>query len=877
MKLRYRICDQPVMGKLNLLVKTKLLFWYTICSAFFIKTEANIAVCSPSNTNIAIDAQSPGVIPKPIFPDGSSGASCNWQIQAPENFRLAITIEALSLNGQDDYLGIRDGATTTSPLIGKYGPCANGSLTLLSSGRSALLQLESAVHRTTDKLKIVYSPTDPGDVNCENSENPPGICGINTERRGLSGFVTSPDFPSNYNGGADCLWTILAPPGYRLQFSVHFLGIEDHRYSRKGTCGDDSISVSEYSGNATKDIKKFCGCKELFSFVSSEEKIFLTFRSYKKNNWPGFYASYKALAPEDCPRGELECPRKNVEQIAFNAQSQVCTIIPKKTSSRVDEKRRSSAMSSSSSRLSTLSSSGTTSKYGSSFKETLETISSSPLSPIFILPTSHDSIHSPIQVTISPNRSETSFGKTVDSDDIRPIGLLKTSRYFSLPIIDVEASPAITSSHYKALMTRQIEVGALSSSYQSKYRTRETQSDYITPSKTSDSAALRSSETIGQPSTRDPPITITQSPLGGLAVKCSQFGMEVTISRILLPYLDINSVHLDDPSCTVSFVNDTLAVLSAPLEECGTQHNETLDYLIYRNTMTGDEKSSNSNSSITRDGTVKFEFQCSFRKLRVLSIVSYSTSSKVIYVKDGDGVGNFTFEMNMFEDSKYNLEVKQYPVVVYPGKPMYLQVNVRALDRNLLTFLEECWVTPSTDPRDKTRHTIIQHGCSRDSTLQYDYKKSPIQNFTFKAFQFRKVVSERLYVHCQVVTCRESDTDSVCHRGCRKNGRRKRENKALILDEKVFLSLGPVSRQEQNKESTASEHHGLVVYIKALAWILGTLAVILATAMISLILRRRKLLRDKNNSWNLIALQRNDARDEEEKRTLRTPQQDTGN
>lgn len=133
--------------------KVTFIFWHN---------RTYFAVCSPSNTNIAIDAQSPGVISKPTFPDGSSRTSCIWQIQAPENFRLAITIEALSLNGQDDYLAIRDGATTVSPLIGKYGPCTTGSLTLLSSGRSALLQLESAVHRTTDELKLSYSPTDPG-------------------------------------------------------------------------------------------------------------------------------------------------------------------------------------------------------------------------------------------------------------------------------------------------------------------------------------------------------------------------------------------------------------------------------------------------------------------------------------------------------------------------------------------------------------------------------------------------------------------------------------------------------------------------------------------------------------------------------------------
>ena len=133
--------------------KITFIFWHE---------RAHFAVCSPSNTNIAIDAESPGTISKPTFPDGSSRTSCIWQIQAPENFRLVITIEALNLNGADDYLAIRDGASRFSPLIGKYGPCAKGSLTLVSSGRSAFLQLESAVYKNTDEIKISYSPTDPG-------------------------------------------------------------------------------------------------------------------------------------------------------------------------------------------------------------------------------------------------------------------------------------------------------------------------------------------------------------------------------------------------------------------------------------------------------------------------------------------------------------------------------------------------------------------------------------------------------------------------------------------------------------------------------------------------------------------------------------------
>ena len=83
----------------------------------------------------------------------------------------------------------------------------------------------------------------------------------------------------------------------------------------------------------------------------------------------------------------------------------------------------------------------------------------------------------------------------------------------------------------------------------------------------------------------------------------------------------------------------------------------------------------------------------------------------------GDGVGNFTFEMDMFEDPKYDTAVQQYPVTVYPGQPMYFQVNVKSRDRNLLTFLEKCWVTPTTNPGDKTRHTIIEQGYVRFSSI----------------------------------------------------------------------------------------------------------------------------------------------------------------
>ena len=73
-------------------------------------------------------------------------------------------------------------------------------------------------------------------------------------------------------------------------------------------------------------------------------------------------------------------------------------------------------------------------------------------------------------------------------------------------------------------------------------------------------------------------------------------------------------------------------------------------------------------------------------------------------------MGNFSFGMDLFEDSKYDVVVSQYPFNVHPGQRMYFKVDVKSNDRDLVAFLDECWVTPSTNPRDQTRYTIIEKG-----------------------------------------------------------------------------------------------------------------------------------------------------------------------
>lgn len=121
----------------------------------------------------------------------------------------------------------------------------------------------------------------------------------------------------------------------------------------------------------------------------------------------------------------------------------------------------------------------------------------------------------------------------------------------------------------------------------------------------------------------------------GVTVLCTHYAMELTISRFVQPYLVISSLHLLDPDCKAIFANNTHALLRAPLEGCDTEQKISEDYFIYVNTMMGDTKSASSSALITREGRVHFEFQCLYRRIHVLSIVSYSSRQKLVRTSGG--------------------------------------------------------------------------------------------------------------------------------------------------------------------------------------------------------------------------------------------------
>ena len=76
------------------------------------------------------------------------------------------------------------------------------------------------------------------------------------------------------------------------------------------------------------------------------------------------------------------------------------------------------------------------------------------------------------------------------------------------------------------------------------------------------------------------------------------------------------------------------------------------------------------------------------------------------------GYGNFTFLFNMFHTSSFLRPYKdsEFPIDVNLRKQLYLQLEVKSNDSDLVMFIDSCKATPSIKPHAKPEYVFINGG-----------------------------------------------------------------------------------------------------------------------------------------------------------------------
>ncbi|XP_056384172.1 embryonic protein UVS.2-like [Hyla sarda] len=201
-------------------------------------------------------------------PASPSRPGCTWLIRVPAN-KVILQFHAFTTSPScsTDFIVVYDGASKSSPVLGNT-TCRSGEPPpVVSSGSLMLVEFWS--HEKTT-FSATYQTV---------------VCG--GTMAAVNGTVTSPGYPTKYFSSVDCKWSIVAPPGYKVQLTFTSFALELSR-----NCIYDYLSILHGSHIESSVSAKFCGSNKMPAQVSAGNWVLLEFHTDKSVQSTGFQIKY---------------------------------------------------------------------------------------------------------------------------------------------------------------------------------------------------------------------------------------------------------------------------------------------------------------------------------------------------------------------------------------------------------------------------------------------------------------------------------------------------------------------------------------------------------------------------------------------------------
>ncbi|XP_071475764.1 cubilin [Marmota flaviventris] len=205
-----------------------------------------------------------GNLKSPGWPENyNDNLDCTIILTAPQNHAISLFFHSFDIedssNCAHDFLEVRNGSSSSSPLLGKY--C--GTLQpnpIFSQNNELYLRFKSNNIISSHGYEIIWASS-------------PSGCGGTLY--GDSGSFTSPGYPSTYPNNTHCEWTLIAPAGRPVTVSFYFISIDD-----PGDCIQNYLIL--YNGpNATSPSSgPYCGADtNIAPFAASSNQVFIKFHA----------------------------------------------------------------------------------------------------------------------------------------------------------------------------------------------------------------------------------------------------------------------------------------------------------------------------------------------------------------------------------------------------------------------------------------------------------------------------------------------------------------------------------------------------------------------------------------------------------------------
>uniref|UniRef100_A0A914BUV6 Cubilin n=1 Tax=Acrobeloides nanus TaxID=290746 RepID=A0A914BUV6_9BILA len=184
------------------------------------------------------------ILSSPDFPHMSPNSlDCHWVISAPPGHRVKFTVDPLTFHLQgsdedecnDDFLEIRDGASPSSPLVGKW----------------CHINPPSTIFSTDSHLYVRYVTDSYAQSMGWNATYELATCGGSLVlRKEGNDLITSPNYPNFYPPQTKCEWIVKAPSGHFVEAKVNHISFMS--VYAENNCTTDFLTMKDQ--NATGDV-----------------------------------------------------------------------------------------------------------------------------------------------------------------------------------------------------------------------------------------------------------------------------------------------------------------------------------------------------------------------------------------------------------------------------------------------------------------------------------------------------------------------------------------------------------------------------------------------------------------------------------------------
>ncbi|XP_050313173.1 cubilin-like isoform X2 [Anthonomus grandis grandis] len=265
----------PMMTSTSNIVTIDFASDYTVPGAGFILTYNVIKESQACGGNYYSPA---GVLKSPDYPNNyPRDIDCTWTINVPHNSQILLKFLNFSLEAYSgcryDWLEIRNGGSSSSPLVGKY--CGTTVPKTISSHTDKLyLKFHSDNSKVAPGFKIEWMT---GSTGCGGTLTSP------------AGSITSPHYPEPYFKNTECTWKIHVNPGSKIQ--VYFADID---LELSSVCQIDYVQIFDGLTTNSPQLGKYCK-PQTNPVMSSANTMLIRFFSDVSFQGRGFNIQYSTV------------------------------------------------------------------------------------------------------------------------------------------------------------------------------------------------------------------------------------------------------------------------------------------------------------------------------------------------------------------------------------------------------------------------------------------------------------------------------------------------------------------------------------------------------------------------------------------------------